>query len=55
LIDQCALAGKYKAKMCAAKNTMQSPDYCSPDTTPICTTVDFELPGASVVQGTIGG
>jgi hypothetical protein len=55
LIDQCSLPGKYKAKMCAAKNTTPGGNFCSPDTTPVCTTVDFELPGATVVQGTIGG
>jgi hypothetical protein len=54
-LDQCVPAGKYKAKMCVAKNTMQSANYCTPGDTPVCTTVDFVLPGAMTVQGTIGG
>jgi hypothetical protein len=54
-VDQCVPAGKYKAKMCAVKNTSPMASYCSPGDTPVCTTVDFVLPGAMTVQGTIGG
>ncbi len=53
-IDQCVPAGKYKAKMCATKNTMPSASFCSPGDA-VCTEVDFVLPGAITVQGTIGG
>jgi hypothetical protein len=53
-IDQCVPAGKYKAKMCAVKNTTPSASYCTPGDSPVCTTVDFVLPGAMTVQGTIG-
>jgi hypothetical protein len=53
--DQCVPAGKYKAKMCAVKNTMPQGSFCSPSDTAICTDVDFVLPGATTVQGTISG
>jgi hypothetical protein len=52
--DQCVPAGKYKAKMCAVKNTTPSAGYCTAGDSPVCTTVDFDLPGATTVQGTIG-
>jgi hypothetical protein len=54
-IDQCVPAGKYRAKMCAVKNTTPSAGYCTAGDSPVCTTVDFVLPGATTVQGTIGG
>ena len=51
----CVAPGKYKAKMCAAKNTTPNGNFCTPDGSPVCTEVDFVLPGLTTVQGIIGG
>jgi hypothetical protein len=51
----CVAPGKYKAKMCALKNTTPTGNYCVPGDSPVCTEVDFVLPGATTVQGVIGG
>ena len=52
----CVPAGKYKAKMCALKNTTPGQNFCTVGDTPVCTEVQFELPTtATTVTGTIGG
>ncbi|MES1174542.1 MAG: hypothetical protein ABUL62_09440 [Myxococcales bacterium] len=53
--EHCVPPGKYKAKMCALKNTTPNGNYCTPGDSPVCTEVDFVLPGATSVQGVIGG
>ncbi|HWZ87658.1 MAG TPA: hypothetical protein VNW92_02375 [Polyangiaceae bacterium] len=51
----CVPPGKYKAKMCTTKNTAAPSSACVPGNTPVCTEVSFDLPGNTVVQGTVGG
>ena len=52
----CVPPGKYKAKMCALKNSTPTSMICTPENNgTVCTEVDFELPGASMVVGTLGG
>ena len=51
----CVPPGKYKAKMCAAKNSSPDSNLCALGGTPTCTEVEFELPGATTVQATISG
>ena len=51
----CVPPGKYRAKMCGYKNTTPDGNFCTPNDTPSCVEVDFQLPGATTVQGTIGG
>jgi len=52
---QCAVPGKYVARMCAARSTPDAGTFsaCSQLATPICVDVPFDYPSPTTVEGVI--